>query len=225
LTTAKTFVIIPAFNEQSTILPVVNALLLKGWEVVVVDDGSALPLAPLLKETPVHYLRHRINLGQGAALQSGIRYALKKEAHYLVTFDADGQHRPEDVEHLLQKLQQENLDVVLGSRFLTPSQVPFNRKVVLQFARFVNFLFTGLFLSDAHNGLRAMNREAASCIHLKENRMAHATEILWQIKTHRLKVKEAPVTIHYTDYARSKGQTNWNSFRILFDLILAKFFK
>lgn len=89
-------------------------------------------------------------------------------------------------------------------------------------ARYVNFLFTGLLLSDAHNGFRALNRKAAELIRIKENRMAHASEILILVKKHKLRLKEVAVEVRYTEYSKAKGQSGWNSIRILFDLLLHK---
>jgi polyprenyl-phospho-N-acetylgalactosaminyl synthase len=221
------FVIIPAYNEHSAILPVVQQLLSGDYKIVIVDDGSSPDLGPLLKNAPVYFLRHPINLGQGAALQTGIDFCLSKNAEYVVTFDADGQHDSKDIETLLEVLIGEHLDIVLGSRFIKGAMhnMSVRRKVLLHLARYFNYFFTGLFLTDAHNGIRAMTQKAARAIVITENRMAHATEILSHIKRKKLRYAEVPVTVHYTDYSRQKGQTVWNSFRIFFDLLLNKIFR
>lgn len=223
---SRLYVVVPAYNEAPTIRMVVEELLVYKYIVVVVDDGSAKSLADSLTGLPVHYLKHGVNLGQGAALQTGMEYALSQGASYIATFDADAQHRASDIEKMKEAMDKNQLDIVLGSRFLLPSrQIPFSRKLLLQLARFLNFLFTGLYLTDAHNGLRLLNQKAAETIVLKENRMAHATEILSQINTHRLKYSEVPVQISYSAYSLQKGQTNWSGFRILIDLLLAKIFR
>jgi len=221
------FVIIPAYNESTTIPLVTRQLLSYRYNLVIVDDGSDSCLYPLLKGMPVYFLRHSINLGQGAALQTGIEYCLSQNAQYIVTFDADGQHDPEDIKKLLDTLVQQNLDIVLGSRFIRGAvhNMSPRRKVLLHVARYLNYFFTGLMLTDAHNGLRAMTQAAAQRLQIVENRMAHATEILSQIKKKKLRYAEVPVRVHYTHYARQKGQTGWNSFRIFFDLLLNKIFR
>ncbi|HUR65943.1 MAG TPA: glycosyltransferase family 2 protein [Chitinophagaceae bacterium] len=220
------FVVIPAYNEQESITKVLNELSSLPYNIIVVDDGSTPPLEGLLKNTPVHLLKHRVNLGQGAALQTGIEFALSKNADFIVTYDADGQHRAADIETLLWPLRQHQTDITLGSRFISnTSQLPPGRRSVLKLARYINFFFTGLLLSDAHNGLRALTSKAAQQIRLRQNGMAHATEIIAEIKKHRLKFTEVPVTIHYTDYSKKKGQTVWSSFRIFFDILLNKLFK
>lgn len=223
----KIFVIIPAYNEVTTIRLVVEALVHKNYNIVVVDDGSNKNLQPSLASLPVYFLRHAINLGQGAALQTGIDFAVNKGADFLVNFDGDGQHQPADIERLVELMVATKADIILGSRFLPQAShnMPFSRKIILQTARFFNFIITGLFLTDAHNGLRIMNRHAATLITITENRMAHATQILSEIKKHQLKYEEAPVSILYTDYSRAKGQSAWNAFRILFDILLNKIFR
>jgi glycosyltransferase involved in cell wall biosynthesis len=218
------FVVIPAFNEYESLRMVIDELAVTNYNLVVVDDGSHTDVYQLLRNRQVFLLKHRINLGQGAALQTGIEFALSRQASYIVTYDADGQHKVTDIDKLLVALTETKSSIALGSRFITKNNsVP--AKIVLQIGRYINFLFTGLFLSDAHNGLRAMTRTAAEKIQLKENRMAHATEILSQIKKHKLKYVEVPVDVTYTEYSKQKGQTTMGSFRILFDLFLNKIFK
>jgi glycosyltransferase involved in cell wall biosynthesis len=220
------FVVIPCYNEAGIIHETIAAAIEKGYSIIVVDDHSTDNTKEQLKELPVIYIRHRLNMGQGAALQTGISVALKKKAEYMVTFDADGQHDLNDIDGMLQKLKEGQFDIVLGSRFLPGAggNIRTVRKLLLKVACYLNYLFTGILLSDAHNGLRVMNRNAAERIHLKENRMAHATEILKEIKKHNLKFGEFPVHIHYSDYSKKKGQSLLNSIRIFFDLILNKIF-
>ncbi|MFN4286187.1 MAG: glycosyltransferase family 2 protein [Lacibacter sp.] len=227
MATPRVFIVVPAYNERADVLQtVLAALVATGHGVVLVDDGSHWHLQPVVRHLPVHYLRHRCNLGQGAALQTGTRYALQQGADLIVHFDADGQHTVADLQALLQPLQNGACDVALGSRFLERENnyVPLAKRLLLQAARYLNWMFTGLLLSDAHNGLRAMNRKAAAAIRLTENRMAHATELLFEIRRRQLRWKEVPVHIAYTPYARQKGQSAFNSIRIFFDVLLHKLF-
>ena len=219
----KAVVIVPVFNEGPILAQVVKSLLEHAYTVVVVDDGSAKPVTGL----PVTILRHRVNLGQGAALQTGFAYARNLHPDVVITFDADGQHLVEDIALLLAPLINGEADVALGSRFLPDSatQLPLAKKLVLQLARFINFMLSGVLLSDAHNGLRALNAKALSSITLTENRMAHASEILFEIKKHGLRYKEIPVHIKYTDYSKQKGQSARDSIKVLFDIVLHKLFK
>ena len=113
----STFVIVPAFNEGE-IISTLQGLIAAGYSVVVVDDGSTNGMDALVANLPVYFLRHPVNLGQGAALQTGMTFALQNGAEIIVHFDADGQHKVEDIETLLKPLHQGEADVVLGSRFL-----------------------------------------------------------------------------------------------------------
>ena len=220
----RTFVVIPSYNEGTALKDVVASVLACGYDVVVVDDGSAVPAARQLDGLKCHCLRHALNLGQGAALQTGMALAKRHGADAVVNFDADGQHDVADIPRFLTELEK-GADVVLGSRFIRAEDeaaVPAGRRMMLRLARVINGLFTGLWLTDAHNGFRALNRKALEVIDLRENRMAHATEILSQIRRHGLAYKEIPVTVRYTDYSRAKGQRWMNSLDILLDLLLDK---
>ncbi len=226
-TVAKKVVVIPAYNESTVLTSVVKSLLENGYSIVIVDDGSNPPLYSQVENLPVYFLRHRANLGQGAALQTGFDFAKKLNPDLVISFDADGQHDVSCIPSLIDPLLNNEADVVLGSRFLSAEKtnIPLIKKILLQIARGVNYLFTGLLLSDAHNGLRAFNRVALQKITITENRMAHASEIIFEIKKHGLRFKEMPVLIVYTDYSKKKGQSSWDSIKILFDLILHKLFK
>ena len=166
-------------------------------------------------------LRHPINLGQGAALQTGIRYALSAGAEYVVTFDADGQHRVEDIASLLDIRSRTNAEVVLGSRFLGHAEnIPPRRRMVLKAAVVFTRLTSGVKLTDTHNGLRLLTRSAAQQIRITQNRMAHASQIVEQIHKLGLTVAEAPVSIVYTEYSLRKGQKLGNAFNVLSELLV-----
>jgi polyprenyl-phospho-N-acetylgalactosaminyl synthase len=219
------FILVPVYNDAVTINNVVAELCTAGYNnIVVIDDGSSQDIRGALAGKSIHLLKHIVNLGQGAALQTGLDYALQHGGEIMVTFDADGQHDAADIKALLSCIKRQEADVALGSRFLHKgrSGVRFSRQVILELARIVNFIFSGLYLSDAHNGLRAFNRKAAVLLKISENRMAHASEILFQIKKHSLVHKEIPVNVRYSAYSMSKGQSGWNSIRILLDIIIYK---
>lgn len=222
------YLIVPAYNEGRVIESNLERILGLGYEIVVIDDGSSDDTWKTLRALPVHALRHPINLGQGAALQTGMTYAIGKGADYIVHFDADGQHQVQDIPILLAPLLEEESDFALGSRFLRKEdseQVPVRRRLILKAGRAINFILTGVRLTDAHNGFRAMTAEAAAQLHLNENRMAHASEILVQIRRSGLRYVERPTTIVYTEYSQEKGQSAWNGIRIVMDLVLRRIFR
>jgi glycosyltransferase involved in cell wall biosynthesis len=221
------YIIIPVYNHDEHLRDIILELRQKGFiHIIVVNDGSDKDILQNLRSLHITYLEHRQNLGQGAALQTGFEYAKRSNAKMVVTFDADGQHDANDIFSVLEPVMAGETDICLGSRFLSRQaiNIPWSRKALLHTARLINLLFTGLRLTDAHNGLRAINNLALTRIMITENRMAHATEILIEAKKHRLRIQEVPVTIHYTDYSKKHGQSSWNSIRIFLDLIFYKLF-
>ena len=213
------WVILGAYNEASVIAAVVADLRRAAYRVVVVDDGSSDATADVAAKAGAFVIEHPINLGQGAALQTGLDFALRAGAKIIVTFDADGQHRAADIAPLVEALSAENADFALGSRFRGNSvNLPRTRRLLLKAATAFTRFTTGLAITDTHNGLRAMTQRGARCIQLRQNRMAHASEILHQIAASGLKYVEAPVTIEYSAYSLAKGQTLADSLFILVDL-------
>jgi len=220
------FVIVPVYNEERVIRETVQRILSLGIHVVVVDDCSDDNTTRTIEDLPVHVLRHAINLGQGAAIQTGIDFALDQGARCLVTFDGDGQHDEQDIPVLINTLEQEQLDIVLGSRFLGAAEnIPKLRRVVLKLGVWITRLNSGLNLTDAHNGLRAFRAEAAGALRLTQNRMAHASEILSKISQSGLRFKEVPCTVRYTEHSKAKGQSNLGAVDIIYELILGRLFQ
>jgi glycosyltransferase involved in cell wall biosynthesis len=220
------WVICAAYNEATTIGRVVTELGRAGYQVVVVDDGSADQTRYIAAAAGAHVVTHPVNLGQGAALQTGIDYALAQGADILVTFDADGQHRVADIPVMVEALWRERADFALGSRFLGQTyNLPTLRRWVLYAATIFTRLTTGLRLTDSHNGLRALTRRGAAAIRLRQNRMAHASEILVEIAHSGLRYVEVPVTIEYTAYSLAKGQRLGDSVAILLDLVAQELYR
>ncbi|HEX5844905.1 MAG TPA: glycosyltransferase family 2 protein [Rhodoplanes sp.] len=212
-------VVIAAYNEAPVITSVVADIRRASYPAVVVDDGSTDATGEIAARAGAFVVTHPVNLGQGAALQTGLDFALAQGADVIVTFDADGQHRPADIAPLIAALAANKADYALGSRFLGGAvNLPRKRRLMLAAATWFTRLTTGLDLTDTHNGLRAMTRRGASRIRLKQNRMAHASEILHQIAQGGLAYVEVPVTIEYSAYSLGKGQTLSESLAILIDL-------
>ena len=221
---AALWVVIPAFNEAEVIAGVVADLLARqACTVVVVDDCSADNTGSAAGTAGATVLRHAINLGQGAALQTGIQYALSGGASLIATFDADGQHRSEDIAALLEMQRRSAADVVLGSRFLGSAQgLPTARKWLLKGAVYFTWLTAGVRLSDAHNGLRLLTRAAAARVCIRQNRMAHASELISQFRLLGLRFVEVPVTVRYTAYSLRKGQGLLGALVIVAELIVGR---
>jgi glycosyltransferase involved in cell wall biosynthesis len=231
-------VLVPAYNEGARLfasLAVVRARAAEigGVTVFLVDDGSDPPVvtSQLPRPTDVFRIvlaRHTVNLGQGAALETARQLALRGGAFdAYVTMDADGQHRMEDAVDLARAIVR-GADVVFGNRFRGDSNVPRGRRIVLGAARWFERALTGLRLSDAHNGLRAFSRRALERITIRQNGMAHATEIKICVSrevtsgargAEALVIEERPVSVRYTEDSVAKGQRSLGAAIIVRDLV------
>jgi glycosyltransferase involved in cell wall biosynthesis len=218
--------VIAAYNEAAVIAQVVSTLVQRGNTVLAIDDGSTDETGSIAGAAGAIVVTHPINLGQGAALQTGIEFALRNGADYIITFDADGQHRASDIDALIEGLLKNKADFALGSRFRGVSvAMPLSRRLLLRAATRFTCATTGLQLTDTHNGLRAMTRRGASRIALRQNRMAHASELLHQIGRSGLRYVEVPVTIEYSRYSLAKGQRLADSVKILVDLSAQRLYR
>jgi len=217
-----TWVVIPVYNEEQVIGDVVAQVHTAFEQVVCVDDGSSDRSGDVAARAGARVVRHPINLGQGAALQTGFEYALGDPSmKYVLTFDGDGQHQIADALGMVDRLRAGEADVVFGSRFLDERSKPtFGKKMVLRAAVGYTNITTHTRLTDAHNGLRAISRPVLEQIKITQNRMAHASELVAQIGAAKATYVEHPVHILYSDYSKAKGQSLWNSINILADLIL-----
>jgi len=219
-------VLIPAFNEEGRVSTVINECKKYFQNILVVDDGSTdKTLKEIINANPKIILKHCVNCGQGTAISTGIRFFLQKtQLDYLVTLDADTQHKPKHAKAMLDYAISNNLDVVLGSRFLSKDSqlnIPIGRKIILNLAMlFERFIF-GIHLTDAHNGMRVISRKACfELTNLDSSSMAHATEIPLKLKKANYIMYEFDTAIDYG--VRKKNQSIFSSLNIMSDLIQKK---
>jgi len=221
------FCIIPAFNEEKTIGEVVKKVKTLVDNIVVVDDGSSDKTAEIAAVSGAVVLRHPLNRGQGAALETGNQYALAHGAEVVFHFDADGQFSVEDIPAVLEPIIKGEADAVLGSRFLgKESNMPaFKKKVIMPLAHLVNRFLLGVELSDPQCGFRALTSSAWRKVSIKQDGMAHASEILSKMLKNKIKIKEVPVKVIYQRAGQGlfggRGM-GAGGIRIVKDIILAK---
>jgi glycosyltransferase involved in cell wall biosynthesis len=215
-------VIVPIFNEEQVVRSIVQSLVAEKFTTVIVDDGSSDNSLQSISDLSVKILKHSTNFGQGAALQTGFEFAKKNpNLEIFVTFDADGQHQTKDIKNIIAPIKENKVDIVFGTRFQDDkTQMPLLKRIILKIAIKYTNLSTGVPLTDAHNGFRAMNRTALNEMKLNLNGMAHASEIVTVAHKANLRVAEIPVEILYTKYSKAKGQSILNSINILSDLFL-----
>lgn len=214
------WIIVPAFNEATVIGEVVAELRTVFGHVVCVDDGSADGTGEIARQAGAFLVRHPINLGQGAAIQTGVEYARKQNgANVFATFDADGQHRVKDVVRMIDRLNQGDVDIVIGTRFgqQVANRPPFVKRMVLQTAARLSRRGRRLGLTDTNNGLRVFNKTVADGMNITMSGMSHATEIVMMVAENHWRVAEVPVEVLYTEYSKSKGQPLLNGVNIIFD--------
>lgn len=219
----KIVIVVPAFNEERKIAEVINGLKANGYKnIVIVNDASTDNTAQVVKSKNVEILSHAVNRGLGGALGTGFEYCKLVEADCLVTFDGDGQHDPKDVIKLVDAIQKNKADVVIGSRLINPKGMPFIRRVGNFGLNIVTYILIGVWTTDSQSGLRAFSKKAIDKIELKSNRMEVSSEFFMEIKRNNLKFKEVPIKAIYSNYSLGKGQTNLNAINIVLKLILKK---
>lgn len=216
------WLVVPLYNEATVIGQVIDDAKGTFANIVCVDDGSSDGSATIARKHGARVIEHPFNLGQGAALQTGMEFVRRQtNARYIVTFDADGQHSVADAAAMVDRARADDLAIIFGSRFLDDAtQVGWSKKLVLKTAAAVTKQRTGLDLTDAHNGLRLLRRDALQQVVLRQDGMAHASEIVSQLACTGLPWAEMPVHIAYTDYSKAKGQSLLNSVNILVDLVM-----
>ncbi len=217
------FIVIPAYNEEKLIGNIIEGLKQKGYEnIIVVDDGSSDRTSEIASGLNAVVCRHMVNRGLGGALGTGIRAALERNADIIVTFDADGQHSPDDLENLVKPITEGKAEVVIGSRLINSDGMPFIRKIGNLGLNIVTFLLFGIWVTDSQSGLRAFSRKAAERIQIRTNRMEVSSEIVHEIARNHFKLREVPIKAIYTDYSMQHGQSNLNAISIVFKLLLKK---
>jgi len=213
----KIYIVIPAFNEAGAIEKVIEDLLNYGYKnIVVVDDASTDKTSENVNKFNIFLIKHPVNMGPGAAVKTGIDFAIFNGADIIVTFDADGQHLAKDITALIEPVISNKADISLGNRFLNnTSNVPIFKKIILKAGAALMFLMYGVLSTDSHNGLKALSRSAALKIDIKSNGWDYCSEIIEEIMLKKVKYVEVPVTVKYTDYSIKKGQKIYNSFYII----------
>lgn len=221
------YIVMPAYNESDQLRVGVEMVQKKGYQnIVVVNDGSKDNTYDVMMSIKgIHALSHKINRGQGAALQTGITYALQKGAQYIVLIDADGQHSVDEIQSMLHPVMANECDITIGTRFkgdVSRSNVPFMKKFMLKIGIWIIWFLFGSYITDSQNGFKAMNRKAAEAMKFSFNRYEYCTEIIDLIRTNHLRVQEVPVTVRYTEHSLADGQKMSNSIKIVWHMFWYK---
>jgi len=226
----KLAILIPAYNEEKTLDRVIQTLPkkfpgIKSQEIIVVNDGSFDRTREVALKQKATVISHWLNRGLGGALGTGFEYVRRHNFDLVVTFDADGQHHPEDIAPVIRPIVQKKADMVVGSRFITKKGLmPWYRRIGIFVMNIITYLLFWVWTTDSQSGLRAFSRRAIQAIEIKSNKMEVSSEFFNEIQSKNLRLAEAPIRSIYTHYSLSKGQKNINGFRILFKLISHRLF-
>lgn len=221
----KVALVIPAYNEAKVIAEVVRGLdktFSKSkfdYQIVVVDDGSKDNTAEEAKAAGAYVIRHVINMGSGGATATGLSYAQQNNFDIASTSDADGQHDPKDVLRGVQVLQEQNVDLLIGSRLLDIAGMSSLKRFGNKGLSLITFMLFGVNVTDSQSGLRIFSRQALEQLKWRTSGYEFCSEMLWRAKQLKLSISEFPIKAIYTDYSKVKGQNNWNAINILKRLI------
>ena len=205
---SEVFVVIPAKDEDRYISDLIMQIQDLGfYKIVLVNDSSIDNTKKLAEEfLEVVVLDHVINLGPGAATQTGIAYAVSQEAEIILTIDADLQHNPKDLVRLARHMEENNCDLVIGSRFLQRNDVPRSRVFYNRIANIVSFFLTGKMLTDSQSGLKAISGNLARSMDLNYDGFEFCMEIIKHAKHSKADIQELPVDVRYSPETTAKGQ-------------------
>jgi glycosyltransferase involved in cell wall biosynthesis len=222
----KKVIVIPAYNEEAAVAQVVRDAARVADHVVVVDDGSRDRTSALAREAGAIVVRHSVNRGLGGALGTGLEAAVRLGADSVVTMDADGQHRAQDAGRMFARLEQGDVDFVIGSRMLRGEEggrMPVRRVVFNGVGNLLTYLLFGVWVSDSQSGLRGLSRQAAETVDLRTNGMEVSSEFIKEIRERRWRVAEIAIPAIYTEYSMSKGQNFFVGVKTAAKLILRRF--
>lgn len=199
----KTLIIVSAFNEARSIEAVISDLKKFGYKnILVVNDGSGDQTEEIARKRKVKVATHVLNRGLGAAISTGLAYARETLPDVVVTFDCDGQHRAKDLKKLLEPIQNNLADVVVGSRLKGKiNSIPKRRLLPILVSNFATFLLYGSRSTDTTSGLRAFNRKAFLLIRLNGERMEFSNEFFKEFSRHNLRYEEVSIEPIYTKYS------------------------
>lgn len=190
---------IPAYNEEKNIAKILVKLQNVANKIIVCNDGSTDLTGEIADKMGAIVINHPKNLGYGAAIKSLFSKASELNADVLVTFDADGQHQIEDINKVLEPIERDDADIVIGSRFLNQdSNIPTYRKLGISVITKISNITAKEKITDSQSGFRAYNKKAISEINPSDNGMGVSTEILIKANKKSLRVTEVPITVLYS---------------------------
>ncbi|HSX47291.1 MAG TPA: glycosyltransferase family 2 protein [Patescibacteria group bacterium] len=217
--------VLPAYNEESVLKEVVNGLsnALRdknfSYEIIVVDDASKDKTATFAEKSGAYVIKHILNTGTGGATATGLSYAQQNNFNIAVTLDADGQHDPFDAIKGVEKMFNEDVDLLIGSRLIDTEGMSRVKIIGNRGLTLITLIIFGVGITDSQSGMRIFSKQALDTLKWKTSGYEFCSEMIWRAKQQKLIIKEYPIKAIYTEYSLSKGQNNWNAFNIIRSLI------
>ena len=225
--TKDVYLVVPAFNEEKTVSQIIEGIAEKGYNVILVNDGSKDKTLDFAIESKRKYpnqifvVSHVINRGLGAALKTGMVLALEKGAKYIVTFDADGQHEIADIPKVCEPLIDGEADVVIGARPF--GDMPLSKSFANYIMNALTLIFYGRKVKDSQSGLRAFTAHAADAINIVSRGYGVSSEFIKEISDKNLRLEEVTITTIYTPETQNKGTDAIVGLRILTKMVIDLF--
>ncbi len=195
----KYCVLLPAYNEEQAVAPLVERLRAENFDVVVVDDGSADNTVLAAREKGAVVLEHKVNKGKGQALRTGFDYVKQKNYAGLVIMDADGQHCPEDLAEFIKNAENSDAGIIVGNRMKDPQGMPFIRKMTNIITSSVVSFLAGYKIPDSQCGFRLIKTEVLKKINLKTVNYDTESEMLIEAGRNGFPISSIPVKTIYAD--------------------------
>lgn len=223
----QTFVVLPAYNEATRIQPVIESIAEKGYNMIIVNDGSTDNTLNVIKQSKrkypnqIHIFSLMINRGVGVATQTGFDAVFRFNPKYIVSMDSDGQHSADDLDNVITPLVKGDAEAVIGVRPL--KDMPFSRN----FANLVMNLLTKIFyrvdVSDSQTGFRAITVEALRKIDINARGYLISSEFIREVNDNNIPFEEVPIQTIYTPETQAKGTNVFEAFKILVQMIKHQF--
>lgn len=222
-----TYVILPAYNEETRIQPVIEEIARRGYNMVIVNDGSSDNTLEVIKESKrkfpdnIFIYSHIINRGVGVAMQTGFEAVLKYNPRYIVNMDSDGQHSVDDLDNVLEPLVTGRVQAVIGARPL--KDMPKTRNFANSIMNLLTRIFYRVDVSDSQTGFRALTIDALNKISINARGYLISSEFIREINDNKITFEEVPIQTIYTPETQAKGTNTIVAMKILIQMIRDQF--
>ena len=224
----STYIVLPAYNEETRIQPVIEAIAEKGYNMIIVNDGSSDNTLDVILESKrkypnrIHLYSLLINRGVGVATQTGFEAVLKFNPKYIVSMDSDGQHSADDLDAVIEPLVSGRAQAVIGVRPL--EDMPKSRNFANAVMNFLTKIFYGVDVSDSQTGFRALTIDALNQITINARGYLISSEFIREVNDNRIPFEEVTIQTIYTPETQSKGTNSKVALKILFQMMKHKLF-